>query len=1007
MTDPGVDDLHYGHFGQPTYDVDNKAWVFPRTPGVRRAFRPLGDHHVEVPASAPSASFLTSNATELDHQQNHLLSLNPELRSASRLLCRAAQLSNTATAVAESYDPLRGELLAFGRAADVDNKGSKGAVRIAAHPAGAAGASLRLVQLQFEHHGWYKDKSIWLKVPTLSHGDVGWWPGNGAPILQVCCANQSDGRGTFVAARTTRSIDIFQPIFHRLPVPPPKNSKSWCSSPPSRLEASHLVSLASCPDEPGYADITFNTWYQRQFATLDQEGNWTVYDIEGRRGKRFNYRTIKYNSGRLDVPLTSADAQEGTLPGHYDGWGRILWVKDVSTMLVCNRRLVQFVDFQGRSVHLRPSSLRLARSPSWILDVKGDPKDSSRIVLVTSTHVLLLKTPLLVHGNEKGKGVDADVLLSWRHWINDDDTTLQISLFVDGEETVVLLRSLQISDVITFRYRKHEETNMLVSVSDPTRLPLDKSGLHGLHAESLDFGEEPLTTGYGPGSEYRDRGLRFFNFHFLSDTLEASRRLAFTSDNADGGAQQHSGALAVEYPSWIKRITAQSSTRVFDGSFIVPDDLDEPEEEPKRIQWRRRRTTAPKRGPWTVDSNMIDRILEQEENENGVRDDSSEIITELASKLASTMIPDDYDRHDTLFHLAGRGFHLDVSDIDETACSFQELIKSTVKLDGEAASLAIKPLECSLLPDFVQLEDGVPSVLLMYDWIIHRWVSTLPAEIPARVRLGQERLARRIAMAICLSSFTVNLQQPEPQQEPAEAENLESEAMDVDEIGLASPLAFIGKGKGPAHRNSQGLMSSQLRHSQISSFALPTPEATPSLSSEATLASSLWGGNDSSRQRLSRLGVTFHKRLKGIPSDMKDVVAQWKVGSDPAAENDDEDGIPARLKRRASWKNEKLSPEKREKLLRQAEKKARKQRRETELYLSQQSTTQTPRLTVVSQPPVSFTPNVPIQWPASSPGLAGQPSQLAQSSQAFASTQVERGAHGGRPKKKRRRTEGF
>lgn len=432
MTDPGVDDLHYGHFGQAIYDIDNKAWVFKRIPGLRRVFHPLGRLNTEIPPSAFKPSFLVSDATELNSKQKHLLSLNPELRTAASLLGRAAQVSDAVNAVTSNFDPLMGDLLACGRAADVDNKGLKGTVRFATLPAGPARDTLRLVRMRFERHGWSTDKGSWLKVPTIQHGDVGWWPGNGAPIQQISCASQSDDRGTFFAVRTARSVNLFQPLYHRIPVSP-KGFNSPRSFPPSRLEASPLATLNLSAEKPGFADIAFNPWYQRQFATLDQEGNWSIYDIEGRRTKRgSDYRTILTKFGQLDFLSKASNAQEGTLSGYYDGWGRIAWANNVSTIIVCNRRVLQFVDFQDQSVFLSPSSLRLSRTASWILDVQSDPQDSRHILVLTSTNLLVLKAPNLEkHGDEET--IDADILLSWRHFMNEEELTTQMSPVVDGE----------------------------------------------------------------------------------------------------------------------------------------------------------------------------------------------------------------------------------------------------------------------------------------------------------------------------------------------------------------------------------------------------------------------------------------------------------------------------------------------------------------------------------------------------------------------------------------------
>ncbi|OMP84489.1 hypothetical protein BK809_0001592 [Diplodia seriata] len=452
MTDPGVDDLHYGHFGQPVYDVDNRTWVFQRSPGVRRVFHPVGHPQVEIPATIATNTCRVSSAAELDDQQRHLLALFPELQTAAPLLGPLAQVSNAIEAVASTFDPLTGDLLACGRAADV-NDGGKGTISFVALPGGAAGESLRLVRRQNERHGWGHDHSIWLEVPTLRHGDIGWWPGIGTPILQITSAVQAGDRSTFVAVRTARSIHLFQPRYHSQAVAPQIGPASSLSLPASRLEASPLLYLTSPPHEPGYADVAFNPWYQRQFGTLDQEGTWIIYDIEGRRGKKSHYRPIQARKGCLAPPLTRSDLQEGTLPGNYDGWGRVLWINDVSTVLICNRRILQVADFQGRSLYLSPTSLRLARTSSWILDVRRDPHDMSRVLLLTSTHLLILKMPVPARFTENEDWVDADVLLSWRHFVHEEDTTMQIRAFVDEEGMLTNHGTVSLILTHLFRYR--------------------------------------------------------------------------------------------------------------------------------------------------------------------------------------------------------------------------------------------------------------------------------------------------------------------------------------------------------------------------------------------------------------------------------------------------------------------------------------------------------------------------------------------------------------------------
>ncbi|KAL1643658.1 hypothetical protein SLS58_004673 [Diplodia intermedia] len=305
------------------------------------------------------------------------------------------------------------------------------------------------------------------------------------------------------------------------------------------------------------------------------------------------------------------------------------------------------------------------------------------------------------------------------------------------------------------------------------------------------------------------------------------------------------------------------------------------------------------------------------------REDSSTMMVELSTNIGS-MDPAEC-RPNILYRVAGREISdLNVADVDETAASFSELVRSTSGQDGDEPTLAINPLGGFSVVEF---EDGVPSISLTYEKLIRKHVSTMPMNTTARDRLERERLARRLAVLSCLASVKLEVRQPEAEQESIEA----SQGIDEDSY-------------------SAGYLSSEPDYSQSSSYPLPTPEATPSLASEGTFISSLSTLTELSiPQRLSRFGVTSghgRKQIPDLPAAGKQILAQWRIGEAYPAGRDESDFFSRRGRRRSALNDPNLSAKKREKLLRQEEKRARKQRRETELFQqSQQSVSQTPQLT--------------------------------------------------------------
>ncbi|KAF2143616.1 uncharacterized protein K452DRAFT_246864 [Aplosporella prunicola CBS 121167] len=1010
MTDPSVDDLHYGHVGHALYDQENRQWLFNRQPGRRRILRPLGDIESSgVEAASADPLETVGNASTLDEQKKRLLAANPELRAAEAFVTRDAQISETLTAVVAKYDALRGDLLAFGRAADVDNRGSKGTIRVAAIPGGTAGQSLRLVQERFEKQGWGEDKSVWLNVPSLGLGETGWWSGNGAPIQQLCFANQPDERGTFLAVRTAKSVHIFRPRFRRVSVAALKDPGSHSKLPSSRLEVSPVVSLVLRPGEPTYADVTFNPDYQRQFATITQEGKWAVWDIEGSKQKRFTFKTIQTKSGHL--------REEGNT-ARYDGWGRILWAANVNTVVVCNRRLLEIVDFQGHSLRLDASSLRLMRTSSWILDLRRDPQDSSRVLLLTSTHLLVIRIPSLEEDKDE-VAHGALILLSWRHFRNNEDITLQLSAMVDNEDTVIFLRSQEDHGVTVFRYTQNSETASLpFSPSDPTVLYLSAVGddqkpthslVRNISFQLLDYGETSRTRVPGPGNGFRDHGVMFYNVYMLLNNLEVNRRLVFLYDpSSDPTNSPWASQPSIEVPSWTKRSMQQSSSRVKHDSFIVADDLIDSDDELTVAPWLRP-AKFPRKGSdsadvshtssddsLTVDKSRVCEFLDDPKEYE--RENVSTLIAESADRLQATPDPEEH-HYDTLWQYFGG--ELAVADIDETEESFANLLRSFGTHEGQEASLLLQQVGSASqlgLPDY---EDGKPSFLKIYDTVIKSWLSTLPKAIPPKVRLANSQLAREVAAQLCFASTSIKIQQPEQQQEPQQEPELDLSL--IQDADFVSPSKSARKNKGRASQEYFSIPSSQsgsYGSSQPSALLL-TPEATPSLVSGSSFSSGMSTLSDGSFARL-RQYTTFDRQIPSLPRQMNRLLSHWAPGTDPASYS--YEATKAATSQIDAMEEEGMSQKERAKLHRKAEKHLRRQRRETAAHLASQSQSQAMTPLVSHHPrsspgPASVGPAGSSQFPASSQFTP---------SQKFPASQPVPGQFSGRPKKKiKRRIEGF
>lgn len=445
MAESLANGLNLGHFGEAVYHPETQQWLFNRRPGRRRVLQVLGPLKASIPPSihcGDPPSLDTSRPTRvLQTKTQSLVRSNPEVTPAFELLTSLARASTAITSIVSNHDPAKGDLLAFGRAADVDIKRGKGRVRIAAIPAGEAGEVLRLVQIREERQGWGEDKSIWLEVPTLD-GESGWWGGEGAPIRQLCFAH-SDNRATFLAVRLPTKIVIFRPLYHSSSVAP--KSLPPYQFLPSRLNPYPILSISI--NQTGgvpHADVAFNPWYQRQVAFIDQEGAWSVWDITGQQRKRLDYTAECLKTGTLVSLKTEPedDIPEET-PAREDGWARILWVGDVNTIVACNRRQLALFDLRGdigETTQLKCPVLGMPRTANWILDMKRSPQNQHQFFVLTSSHIFLLEVQCLDNDDDSEQGAGATVMLSWRHFRGVEDITLQLAIVREGEEGDIHVR---------------------------------------------------------------------------------------------------------------------------------------------------------------------------------------------------------------------------------------------------------------------------------------------------------------------------------------------------------------------------------------------------------------------------------------------------------------------------------------------------------------------------------------------------------------------------------------
>jgi RNA polymerase I-specific transcription initiation factor RRN6 len=140
-------------------------------------------------------------------------------------------------------------------------------------------------------------------------------------------------------------------------------------------------------------------------------------------------------------------SEDADLKGE-DAWARILWVGDVNTIFVCNRRHASIVGIKGGSFEYLPCpTLISSRTSDWILDVKRHPSARGTFFVLTSTELVLMTVITASEAVDANVGpVGARVLLSWRHYRGSEDFTLSMTVHMLDEDRMYIGLSLMTCD---------------------------------------------------------------------------------------------------------------------------------------------------------------------------------------------------------------------------------------------------------------------------------------------------------------------------------------------------------------------------------------------------------------------------------------------------------------------------------------------------------------------------------------------------------------------------------
>jgi RNA polymerase I-specific transcription initiation factor RRN6 len=990
MTDHTATDLSYGHLGEATYDIETGEWRFSLDPFSQniQQLLPLRSGIPSIQSSSSSYAF-----KDRTKSTKSLVKSQPETFPANPLLSSLAH----SQAPAHS-EPHVGQLLAVGKAVDVEQTFGSRKTTIIATSCGQAGHVLRLIKPRIERHEWGRQSSTRLSLLDTGSSDHGYWVGIGGRILQTVFAEDRNSPTTWLAVRQASSTTIFRPVYSATTTPavvPNGYTNLYLSS---RLNANPVAVLtAEQSGSRSHVDVTFNPWYTQQFAVVDQMGSWTTWDIEGGRKKHSTTRLIPGKRANIYdgyVPDPTLKA-----PDNADSWHQIWWVGSVSTIFVCSRRHVAVFDVKAAPIRLSSRGFFKANNSDWILDVKRSPSNLSHLFVLTSSRIYWLE--VIPAGEEKDSATGFKVILSYRHFRAANDRTMRLSILndedgknrIESRWTSYSLHAVSVS----ISSGNSSLVNFYTFFANPNGLG-DPTSCHGSlnlsndmnnqeigvqdQLQTLHFLRIPLTAipNRPPGPELQYLNIKFYQILVISSNLGLSSGLCAVQLTSPQG---QNSALHVTAPTrtYIHTPGYMSSKRVIDDPWVIANGRNG-DENLLPLDRSSDHSGLSKSRPEAKDYTRLTinfrSIYQHAFNDSrNINSRITDLLENVLDRIRQGKETDELAMSTFLDLAQIPGFTEDLEQGAPVLRNFLESLKLNEEPDS-SSSLVLSNLTLCPGIGFQTLRDSqLPDLLKVYDQVAENWISNLPLRVSGLTRLAKFKIARKVAVELCLSSIGISLCNKSSQVPTA----LE---LDAEELPALNRSVITSREGSPAVRSSQ-ILSGALDER---AFGLPTPAQTPSLYSQSHASASEYA-EDPAISRLRQYAVS----IKAKPDlGSSKILFHWPQapGVDPATYSWGE----TQKKAAADESGEETDHGKR--------REAARRKRTTERFLSRESTAAVESYSQPTLTPFRSQPDVG-QYPASSQTIADDVPMTQPDRGAFGS----RSAQQGKQKQKKKRTAGF
>ncbi|KAL4740863.1 RNA polymerase I-specific transcription initiation factor RRN6-like protein [Aspergillus similis] len=756
--------LHYGHLGKPVYHPETRSWEFLRTlvHPPRISFTGVTKTTVQSPIiSAEQSSIIKRSVLSRGY---------PEL-VAGYGLAHSETLSHTITAASRACNTLVSALLDFGRAVDFDiDTSGRRTVPIVAFASGECGNTISLRTIAHDTVKLEQATLTQLRVPTIGDYDCIEWHVDGAPIRHICFSNAPDERATFMAVRSSSTF-VFRPLYRRTPVSVPiqrANNDAILDHQVSRLDPNFLLEIStSHTGGAAHADVKFNPWNPSQLAIVDEDGNWGVWELRNQHKRnKDNWVAACVTSGTL--PWAGVEDQNAGAHGRHDGWLAIEWAVNGNHLIVCDRRCSMLYRMEENRAYPCSMELSFNRPSEWILGIRRSTRDPSHMFILTTSRLVWFEvTPASIPVDDD-IGLSLSSRLSWRHFRDSDDTTLQLAPLTVNDDFYLVLFSRLSHFVIAF-YCSEPPEYMRDSATalDPFILYVPPTCVHtedfealsmDAHFSTLVFKEiTPTAMDY----QHLDCGLSFVKVFAVDSSLRVQEAL-YSRPSTSGFEAERLHPSNVLRVRNLRLAGLQKKVMHSKSGFIV-DDRDEPVRGDKLVSNLGIGSIAQLADPqFTLDYAHVYTIatggpnMLPQDGQAITECSFQSLIQEMLQKIAGH-VPFRGPTSRTVLEISQKSPTLD--DIDQNAqdlAAFVSQAASDRSVLGNRARFLIQPYNsfgARLTQQGKQIRASELNLIAIYDRLVNHWLIDLPSDIPGRARITKEKAIRQLVADIVLSQI--------------------------------------------------------------------------------------------------------------------------------------------------------------------------------------------------------------------------------------------------------------